>query len=150
MDKEPDQRTWAGGCAIGCAAVVVTALVAGIVVYRVASSRLVQARDEIRDAFGRTYAEWDHVGKIPEEHRELLDGLVTTTRSSEASVYGVAAVSAAIRCVMQDGAIAEPEIEMLNALKKLLAENPGPSLVAAARFRDQFPELRAFSEREQP
>lgn len=147
MDEKPPQRNWARGCAIGCAIVVATALVAGIIVYRVASSKLAQERDKIREEFARTYEEWDHTGAIPEEHRALFDALAASMRHEEATVFSVAAVAATIRCAMDDGAVTKKEIAMLNALKKFLAQKPGLSLIDVGRFSKQFPELKDLPER---
>lgn len=142
MDEKPPQRNWARGCAIGCAIVVVTALVAAIVVYRVASSKLAQERDKMREEFAHTYEEWDQTGVIPEEHRALFDALAAATRHEQATFFSVVAVATTIRVVLEDAIIAEKEIAMLNALKKFLAQKPGLNLLDVGRFSKQFPELK--------
>ena len=146
MADEKNDPHWKRGCVLGCAAVLAVLLAGGILAYRAASARLNQERDKLRDEFGATYAAMAESGKIPPDHRALLDGLVKTTRSEQASVFGVAAVSAAICLVLKDGVISESDLDMLRELERLLASSPGPGLAAVARFRDQFPELKASQE----
>ncbi len=133
------------GCAVGCLIVACLALVVGAVVYRRAVSQLTEARAAVQERFALEYAALQDAGKIPEADRALVEGLAEVALGPEAGVFGVTAVSAVLRVVFEDGAVAPNEREMLDALKRMMDENPAPSLLAITRFRDQFPELRQLS-----
>ncbi len=136
------ERRWLRGCAAGGVVALCMALAAGAVVYRKAATQLTETRTAMQKRFANEYRELLAMGKIPESERAQVEALAQAAQDEDAGVFGIAAISAVLRVVFDDCQVAPNEREMLNALNRMLEDNPAPSLLTVVKYREQFPEMQ--------
>lgn len=141
MGEKKGGFNWLMGCGIGCAVLIVIAVIAGICIYFVIQKGLETARVEMSKQMQKEYDKAVEGGKVPEEHRELLDSLMAITHREDAGFFGVLMAGGAAMDALADGEIDEEELTMLTAVKEFLELNPAPNPVAMGQFMEKHPEL---------
>ncbi len=136
---------WLVGCGIGCAVVVVVGII-GIVAlgglsYFMFDKVMQEGKIELVKELNREYQKLNDEGKIPEEHRPVLDELVALAKGDEVSAMAIGMCVMTIDTAFQDGEISEDEAQAFVLYRDFLKENPDAGMMAVATFLSEHPEL---------
>ena len=142
MNEQEGGFNWWKGCGIGCAVIILLLVVAAVGGYFFVMRTVNIAGEAMKDDFSRAYPKLKEEGKIPDEHVELYDSLFEISQSEQTGFVGFGAIIGAMMLSLEDNAVEEEEVEMLNEIKLFFEKNPSPNLMEIGKFVEKHPELK--------
>ncbi len=122
------------GCAIGCGALIVLAIFAGIGGYYLFQSGMSKVATAMSEQLVSDFDAMKEAGTVPQEHLALYQELVDDTQKPEASFSAVVLATAVVKSHLEDGSVDATELEEAEVTRDFLAENPGLGLMKLETF----------------
>lgn len=137
------------GVALGFGGLVLLGMIGLIVLYFNADALLEGRGNALRENLAEIHANLIRDGKIPEEHRELIDDLVARGADPGSGVVAPWMVTGMVIHSLDDGELSTDELSLVEETIAFLTANPSPNPITVGTYLDQHPELQATVERVQ-
>lgn len=142
---------WLMGCGIGCVVIIALMVILGLIGYglgkRFYDDINTAVREDFIDMFHTEYETYVEEGKIPEEHQDLVGGLVALSEQEDIGFFAILMCGGSVLSSLEDGELDEDEVKILEDVKAFLDKDPSPSMIEIGVFMDSHPEIeKVFKE----
>lgn len=145
--KKADSSVLVKGCAIGCAAVAFfLVLLLGGGFWFFWNSVLPKMGTSMSEKLAADFETMKEVGKVPEEHTALYQGLVDYTQEPEATFPTILLCLTIVETNLDDGQVSESELKEAQDVRAFLEANPTAGFTAVETFMNEHEGLKERSQ----
>ena len=138
----PTGNNWMLGCGSGCAVILVVALIAGFVAYRISLRSAEIKRGELRAEIRQEFDALKASGSIAAEHLAFYEAAITASQRPETGLFGLLLYIGGVIEPLKDGELTGEELELARDTHAFLLANPAPGPMDFAGFIEERPRLQ--------